>query len=124
MPSPNPDKEKPKHKTTNDNRYEQYKNKFFISVPITGHEEEARELVSMTTTLLRETCPNIQFYTPFEICQEVDKPYSYYMGFASDESKGCRCEAATADIYGIKRIPWVKVKNSVKACLELVLNDK
>lgn len=115
------------------------KTNFFISVPFTGHEEEARELVSMTTTLLRETCPNIQFYTPFEICQEVDKPYSYYMGkdiekllqcdaviqmSGWDESKGYRCEAATADIYGIKRIPWVKVKNSVKACLELVLNDK
>lgn len=111
----------------------------FISVPITGHEEEARELVGIATTLLRETCPDIQFYTPFEICQETDKPYYYYMGKdiekllqcdaviqmpGWEESKGCRCEAATADIYGIKRIAWADVKNSVKTCLELVLNDK
>lgn len=56
---------------------------------------------------------------PFDVCNEKDKPYSYYMGkdieallecdyiyFVDgwEKSKGCCAEKAIADIYGINRI--------------------
>lgn len=86
----------------------------YISLPITGRKlaqvkNRANVIKQLFSTLY------IDAITPFDVAPEPDKPYSYYMGkciealidcdavyFVNDweTSRGCRCEHATAKIYG------------------------
>lgn len=91
--------------------------KIFISIPITGQEERAKQLCKEYKKILSEKYPEHEFIIPFDICEEKNKPDSYYMGkdievlidcdaIASCEgwqkSKGCQVERFTANIYGLK----------------------
>ena len=94
-------------------------NRMYISLPITGCEDKARERCARVKDWLEEMFPGVVILSPFEINTESDKPYSYYMGrdveqllecqcvvFLDDwsTSKGCMAEHALAKIYGIKRL--------------------
>lgn len=63
--------------------------------------------------------PEAEVITPFDICTEEGKPYSYYMGKCIEaliecdivrfecgweSSKGCMAEFEVAKVYGIKMI--------------------
>lgn len=88
----------------------------YISIPITGrpiHEAVAHaERIKAKLSSYDHRC-----ITPFDVCSDGDKPYSYYMGkdieallkddidgavFGSGfhDSKGCMLEHAAAKIYG------------------------
>lgn len=100
----------------------------FISLPISGKEQEAMHKAKEIKDWLTSHLEGIEVVTPFEICNnDLEKPYSWYMGRdiekllqcnvviqadGWEESPGCRCEAATADIYGIKRIAFRDLLNS------------
>lgn len=92
--------------------------KVYISIPITGYNLEERK---RTANEIKKIfiADHYEAITPFDVCNEKDKPYSYYMGKDIEvllecshicfvdgwkKSKGCRAEKAIADIYGIKRI--------------------
>lgn len=107
--------------------------KVFISLPISGQEKEAQIRANEMKEWLSENFGHfMKIITPFEICKnDLDKPYHYYMGKdiekllqcqiviqaeGWEKSKGCQCEAATANIYGIKRIQY-------KDILEAYEND-
>lgn len=92
--------------------------KVYISIPITGFdlEERKRTVNEIKKSFISD---HYEAITPFDVCNEKDKPYSYYMGkdieallecshiYLVDgwkKSKGCRAEKAIADIYGIKKI--------------------
>ena len=97
--------------------------KVYISLPISGHPIEERvayanmvrnnliEVISQTCGFLGR---NLRVVTPFDICPESDKPYSYYMGKDIEallecdaiymcegwqNSKGCMAEFEVARIY-------------------------
>lgn len=89
----------------------------FISIPITGQEETARNICAETKRRLSEKYPHIHFVTPFEVNMKKDMPDSYYMGRDIEalmncdaiismegwqKSKGCQVERFTANIYGLK----------------------
>ena len=89
--------------------------KLYISIPITGRPLiEARHHAESLKAKLSEH--GHQCITPFDICDEPNKPYAYYMGrdietLLSDDiegavfgvgfhdSNGCRLEHAAAQIY-------------------------
>lgn len=89
--------------------------KIYISLPISGQNlESVKERAAALKELLSSVCEPI---TPFDVCSEQDKPYSYYMGrdieallecdaiFMADGwkfSKGCNCEHCTAITYGLR----------------------
>lgn len=92
--------------------------KIYVSLPITGHhiDEVKLRAEEIKESILAES-PDSEVITPFDVCPETDKPYSYYMGrdievllccdtiYLADgweNSKGCRLERAAADIYGIE----------------------
>ena len=92
--------------------------KVYISIPITGYDLEERKSVANELKELFAS-EHYDVVTPFDVCNEKDKPYSYYMGkdietllecshiyFVDgwEKSKGCRAEKAISDIYGISRI--------------------
>lgn len=96
--------------------------KIYISLPITGYDLDERKHYADTVKrgLL---LGGFESVTPFEVCPEPDKPYSYYMGRDIEallecdciyltqgwqHSKGCRAERAVAEIYGIKVIDCEK----------------
>lgn len=101
----------------------------FISLPISGKELEAMDKAKEIKDWLTSHLEGIEVVTPFEICDnDLDKPYSWYMGKdiekllqcnvviqadGWEESKGCRCEATTADIYDIKRVSFRDLQNSL-----------
>lgn len=88
--------------------------KIYVSLPITGIPiEEAKQKADSVKRKLSELGHNV--VTPFDVCPEENKPYSYYMGkdietiidsdaiFLCDdwiESKGCMLEYYAARIYG------------------------
>lgn len=95
--------------------------KVFLSVPISGLDintvkKNANYVKSSIYQLVKS--PNIEVLTPFEICDgKIDEPYSWFMGRdieallecdtivslpGWEASKGCRCERATAEIYGLR----------------------
>ena len=99
--------------------------RIYISIPISGHDiEEVKEkAIDIIERLLWDVFelkkgrnrPDI--ITPFDVCHEPDKPYSYYMGkdieallecdaiFLCEgwqNSKGCMAEFEVARIYGKK----------------------
>lgn len=88
--------------------------KIYISLPISGHDpaQTRSRAEDLRQTL---SSPWSRAITPFDVCPEIDKPYSYYMGrdiqallecdaiFMADgwqSSRGCRLEHAAALIYG------------------------
>lgn len=90
--------------------------KIYVSLPISGHDiEETKEYAEKVKKFLEERCDEV--ITPFDVCDEEGKTYSYYMGrdieallecdavfFTPDwqESKGCMAEFELARIYGKK----------------------
>lgn len=97
--------------------------RIYISIPISGHDIEevkAKARVVRVRLLydvfgLKKGCHRPDVITPFDVCPEPDKPYSYYMGkdieallecdaiYLCEEwqnSKGCMAEFEVARIYG------------------------
>ena len=95
----------------------------YISIPISGHDleevkEEARDIserLLWDVFELKKGQNRPDVITPFDVCPEPDKPYSYYMGKDIEallecdaiflckgwqNSKGCMAEFAVARIYG------------------------
>lgn len=95
--------------------------KCFISIPITGREEFAREECKEAQELLSTYFPSCEFFSPFEVAPEKNMPDSYYMGKDVEQlmncdiiiqmngwenSKGCRVENFIADTYRIDKISY------------------
>ena len=97
--------------------------KIYISIPISGHDLEevkakarkAREWLLYDVFELKKGQRRPDVITPFDVCSEPDKPYSYYMGKDIEvllecdaiylcegwqNSKGCMAEFGVARIYG------------------------
>ena len=97
--------------------------RIYISIPISGHDlEEVKEKARgiRKCLLLNEFdwekgWNSTDVITPFDVCSEPDKPYSYYMGKDIEallecdaiylcegwqNSKGCMAEFEVARIYG------------------------
>lgn len=92
------------------------KKKIYISLPISGLDLEA---VKQRAEEVKKRISNehIEAITPFDVCDEKDKPYSYYMGrdiealiecdgvYVCDgwhSSKGCQAEVHVAVVYDKK----------------------
>lgn len=53
--------------------------KIYVSLPISGHDiEETKEYAEKVKKFLEEKCDEV--ITPFDVCDEEGKSYSYYMG--------------------------------------------
>ena len=94
--------------------------RIYISIPISGHDlEEVKEKArNIRECLLYDVFgfkKGLDIITPFDVCSEPDKPYSYYMGKDIEallecdaiylcegwqNSKGCMAEFEVARIYG------------------------
>ena len=97
--------------------------RIYISIPISGHDlekvkEKARnisERLLWDVFELKKGQHRPDVITPFDVCPEPDKPYSYYMGKDIEallecdaiylcegwqNSKGCMAEFEVARIYG------------------------
>ena len=87
--------------------------RIYISIPISGHDlEEVKAKARKAKIWVSHWYDAI---TPFDVCPEPDKPYSYYMGKDIEallecdaiylcegwqNSKGCMVEFEVARIYG------------------------
>ena len=87
--------------------------KIYISIPISGHDlEKVKEKVRKARIWVSYWYQDV--ITPFDVCPEPDKPYSYYMGKDIEallecdaiylcegwqNSKGCMAEFEVARIY-------------------------
>lgn len=86
----------------------------YVSLPITGHDSET---VRARAEALRQQLSSQwnKVITPFDVCTEPDKPYSYYMGrdievllecdaillaHGWENSRGCNLEYNAAILYG------------------------
>lgn len=58
------------------------KTKVYISLPISGHDIEQ---VKKRAEEVKQRIQNdrVEVITPFDVCDEKDRPYSYYMGATS-----------------------------------------
>jgi len=90
------------------------KKKIYISIPITGKDIDlVKDLANFNRKMLTNCVWDA--ITPFDICDEKNKPYSYYMGKDIEcllecdaiymckgwqDSKGCMAEFEVARIYG------------------------
>ena len=94
--------------------------RIYISIPISGHdlEEVKAKTRDIRACLLWDELgieKGLDIITPFDVCSEPDKPYSYYKGqdieallecdaiFLCEgwqNSKGCMAEFEVARIYG------------------------
>lgn len=91
--------------------------KVYVSIPISGRNIHT---VMIESEKVKEYLSRLGHtpVTPFDVCPETNQPYAYYMGRDIEalleceaiylcpgwqESKGCRAEAAVAEIYGIPR---------------------
>lgn len=55
------------------------KNRLYISIPISGHDIE--EVKKRANEIKESFIPYYdEVLTPFDVCNEKDKPYQYYMG--------------------------------------------
>lgn len=101
--------------------YDLKNKKCFISIPITGVEDKARNDIKNAISYLSKSFPTCIFISPFEVAPKKDMPDSYYMGkdveklMESDiiiqmpnweNSKGCRVENFIADTYNIAKISY------------------
>lgn len=100
--------------------------KIYLSIPITGHDiEEVKARAAKLKQLLTSSWNEV--ITPFDVCQEKDKPYSYYMGrdieallecdaiFMAEgwqNSKGCTLEYNAAMLYTKSVFTEIMLKNS------------
>ena len=91
--------------------------RIYISIPISGHDlEKVKERARKAKERVSHRYDAI---TPFDVCSEPDKPYSYYMGKDIEallecdaiylckgwqNSKGCMAECEVAKIYNKKII--------------------
>jgi hypothetical protein len=100
--------------------------KIYISLPITGHDIETVKARAATIKQFLSSEWN-EVITPFDVCPETDKPYSYYLGrdieallecdavFMADgwqSSKGCTLEYNAAMLYGKNVFTEIMLKNS------------
>lgn len=92
--------------------------KIYVSLPITGYHLAERKLHAKTIKdYLLTQYKRSEVVTPFDICDEESRPYSYYMGkdletllecdavcFCSgwQSSQGCSLEYEAAKIYDKK----------------------
>ena len=94
--------------------------KCFISISITGAEEQAKEDCEKIQTLFTEYLTDCEVFSPFEVAPEKNMSDSYYMGRNVEQlmncdiiiqmngwenSKLCRIENFIADTYNIEKIP-------------------
>lgn len=100
--------------------------KIYVSLPITGHDiEQAKARAAIIKQLLSSEWNTV--ITPFDVCPEKDKPYSYYMGrdieallecdaiFMAngwESSKGCNLEYNAAVLYGKQIFTEIMLKNA------------
>lgn len=95
--------------------------RIYVSLPISGYDLDKRKLYAIwVKELIKDKYSEpVEVITPFNVCSEPDKPYSYYMGKDIEillecdtvyfckgwqDSKGCMAEFAVAKIYGKKII--------------------
>lgn len=95
----------------------------YISIPISGYDiKEVKRRAYQVKALVRLRCAEgdiLNVITPFDVCPDSDKPYSYFMGkdieallecdaiFLCEgwqNSKGCMAEFEVAKIYNKKII--------------------
>lgn len=91
--------------------------RIYVSLPISGYDLDGRKLYAIwVKNLIKHKNPKtVEVVTPFDVCPEADKPYSYYMGKDIEallecdavyfcegwqNSDGCMLEFAAAKIYG------------------------
>ena len=91
--------------------------RIYVSLPISGYDLDERKLCAICAEkqIVERYSKPLQVITPFVVCPESDKPYSYYMGkdieallecdaiYLCDgwqNSKGCMAEFEVARIYG------------------------
>lgn len=91
--------------------------RFYVSLPISGYDLDERKAEAERIKSKLNFCglSIIKVITPFDVCPEADKPYSYYMSKDIEallecdvvymckgwqNSKGCLAEFAVAKIYG------------------------
>ena len=91
--------------------------RIYVSLPISGYDLTERKLCAICTEkqIVERHHKPLQVITPFVVCPESDKPYSYYMGKDIEallecdavyfckgwqNSKGCMAEFEVANIYG------------------------
>lgn len=94
------------------------KTKVYISLPISGHDIEQ---VKKRAEEVKQRIQNdrVEVITPFDVCNEKDRPYSYYMGRDIEaliecdgiyvcngwhSSKGCQAEVHVAVVYDKKMV--------------------
>jgi hypothetical protein len=90
------------------------KKKIYISIPITG-KDISQVICGYTIAKIKLQSKEVECVTPFDICDEKYKPYSYYIGKDIEvllecdaiymckgwqNSKGCMAEFEVARIYG------------------------
>lgn len=92
--------------------------KVFVSLPITGREEAARQEARMAKERLVEQ--GYEVVTPFECAPEPGRHIGYYIGRCIEallqcdaicqkprsESAGCRLESCATSLYNLQRISW------------------
>lgn len=94
------------------------KTKVYISLPISGHDiEQVKKRAEEVK--LRIQNDRVEAVTPFDVCNEKDRPYSYYMGRDIEAliecdgiyvcngwhlSKGCQAEVHVAVVYDKKMV--------------------
>lgn len=91
--------------------------RIYVSLPISGYDLDERKAEAKRIKSKLNFCglSIIKVITPFDVCPEADKPYSYYMGKDIEallecdaiymckgwqNSKGCMAEFEVARIYG------------------------
>lgn len=91
--------------------------RIYVSLPISGYDLDERKLYAIwVKDLIKDKYSEpVEAITPFMVCPEADKSYSYYMGKDIEallecdvvymckgwqNSKGCLAEFAVAKIYG------------------------
>lgn len=91
--------------------------RIYVSLPISGYDlEDRKQYARLVEMHLVEEMPKpLQVITPFTVCPDSDKPYSYFMGKDIEallecdviymckgwqNSKGCMAEFEVARIYG------------------------
>ena len=109
--------------------------KVYVSIPISGRNIHT---VMIESEKVKECLSRLGHtpVTPFDVCPETNQPYAYYMGRDIEalleceaiylcpgwqENKGCRAEAAVAEIYGIPRINVGSETSPWLSCLSLLL---
>ena len=91
--------------------------RIYVSLPISGYDLDERKLYAIwVKNLIKDKYPKAtEVITPFNVCPEADKSYSYYMGKDIEallecdtvyfcegwqNSRGCMAEFEVAKIYG------------------------